>query len=77
MVFNVSDKLTLTLDKTFFVQFDTNVETCITLNISYDNKIIDKVVVTWPATCQSGSSVLGSVAFFTKRSSFPLVFSCL
>jgi hypothetical protein len=41
------------------------VETLITLNIGYDNKIIDKVAFTWPATCHSVSSVLGSVASFT------------
>jgi len=47
------------------MQFDINVETFITLNIGYDNKIIDKVVVTRPATCPSGFSVLGSIASFT------------
>lgn len=64
MVFNISSKLTLTWHKTYFMQFDINVETFITLNIGYDNKIIDKVIFTWPATCHSGSSVLGSVASF-------------
>lgn len=64
MVFNISNKLTLTWDKTFFMQFDINVETFITLSIGYDNKIIDKVIFTWPATWHSGFSVLGSFASF-------------
>ena len=46
------------------MQFDINVGIFITLNIGYDNKIIDRVVFTWPATCHSGSSALGSVASF-------------
>jgi hypothetical protein len=25
------------------------------LTVGYDNKIIDKVVISWPATCHSGS----------------------
>jgi hypothetical protein len=65
MVFNISNKLKLTWDKTFFMQFDINVETFIALNIGYDNKIIEKVVFTWPATRHFGSSVLGSLASFT------------
>jgi hypothetical protein len=64
MVFNISSKLILTWDKTFFMQLNINVETFITLNIGYDYKIIDKVIFTWPETCHSGSSVLGSVASF-------------
>lgn len=51
MVCNISNKLTLTWDKTFFMQFDINVETFITLNVGYDNKIINKIVFSWPATC--------------------------
>jgi hypothetical protein len=41
MVFNISNKLTLTVGKTCLMQFDINVEICIPLNIGYDNKMIE------------------------------------